>query len=203
MTRRPQPPPMVAGLELLGSGDGERCRPPRELAIVSEHTTKLASLTRLPAPSVPPERTLVREAREATEHSGYLDALATSPRSRGAAPRMGDIHVPVRAKPGHGAETHGTRCVPVEPAALARGAHIVGGTGTGKSSLLRAVARDVAEQRHAPALRPGRTSKNPLTSAFKKPPFPARKYLVLVDAVDEVHDGQQRDPLEDTLAKCR
>ncbi|MFD4605359.1 trypsin-like peptidase domain-containing protein [Streptomyces sp. NPDC058464] len=196
---------------------------------------------RCSGPDMTDYMTLVREA---TEHSGYLEALASSLRARGAAPRMGDIYVPVRAKPGHDNESPASRCMPVESSALAGGAHIVGGPGTGKSSLLRAVARDVAEQwlngslsdyvpvyaaapvlasstgpggrwdpfamlesavaadlRPALALQPGRTSKSPLARAFEDPPFPARKWLVLVDAVDEVQDGQLRDLLEDALTK--
>ncbi|WP_128434342.1 hypothetical protein [Streptomyces cyaneus] len=58
-----------------------------------------------------------------------------------------------------------------------------------------------ADLRRALALQPGRTGKSPLASAFEDPPFPARKWLVLVDAVDEVHDAQLRDLLEDALTK--
>ncbi|MFF0446739.1 trypsin-like peptidase domain-containing protein [Streptomyces sp. NPDC004609] len=197
---------------------------------------------------------------EATARHSYVDVLHTvlSGRSGGARRPLpaGDIRVPVRARPGHGAEGGGPQrsgdpepagapCRPVDSAALLAGAHVVGEAGTGKSTLLRTVARDWAREwldgtvgdyvpvyaaapvmargigndpwdplgwlaravsrdlsaaagRCAGTVRIG-TPVLPLPDVFKNPPFPARKWLLLVDGVDEVGSPEQRRQIQNAL----
>lgn len=187
--------------------------------------------------------------REATAELGPVDALHTmlsggSGGSGGPLPAFG-LRVPLRAKPGHDAEDGGAGCRPVDARALLPGAHIVGEAGTGKSTLLRTVARDWAQEwldgvvgDYVPVYAPasllaeaiGNESWNPfrwlsyavswdLSSAasrcagevefdrvlpppevFGKPPYPARKWLVLIDGVDEVANKTRRTQVQRALA---
>ncbi|WP_406302395.1 trypsin-like peptidase domain-containing protein [Streptomyces sp. NBC_00885] len=181
--------------------------------------------------------------REATGRHGYVDVLQRVLRGGSAASggpplSTAGFRVPVRAKPGHDAEKNGgADCRPLDAAALLPGAHIVGEAGTGKSTLLRAVARDSAQEwlagtvgdyvpvyAPAPLLADGIGTESwdphrwlsravswdlsdaaakrsgeirfqhvlPQPAAFEEPPFPARKWLVLIDGVDEVDRGRRK-----------
>ncbi|MFI8101199.1 trypsin-like peptidase domain-containing protein [Streptomyces sp. NPDC086023] len=190
-------------------------------------------------------RDYLRLLHDAAGENPYVEALYTALRGRpaGAAAFVADLRVPVRAKPGHGSEGPGSGCRPLDTAALLGGAHVVGDAGTGKTTLLRTVARDAAgawlggtvceyvpvyaaapvmadriahsawapyswlsyavdqgligaSARNAADVRAG--SATPAPDELENPPYPARKWLVLVDGMDEV-DPRRRAQVENAV----